>query len=124
MAKKQKTTAQEWAARVKRWQRSGLSAPEIGRREGFDGRQLTYWKWRLGQKGKGATPKKAARQPGKPKRAPAAAARFVAVKVSPGAPSPALEIVLSNGRVVRVPSGCDGTWLTEVLAAADENSAC
>jgi len=80
MAKKQKTTAQEWAARVKRWQRSGLSAPEIGRREGFDGRQLTYWKWRFGQKSKRGTPKKTAGQQGKPKRARAKAA-FGAVSV-------------------------------------------
>jgi transposase len=119
MAKTQKTTAQEWAARVERWQRSGLSAPEIGRREGFDGRQLTYWKWRLGQKSKRATPKKAARKQGKPKRARAKAAGFVPVKLPTTAAAPALEIMLSNGRTVRVPSGCDGTWLAEVLAAAD-----
>jgi len=137
MATKQKTTAREWAARVKRWQRSGLSAPDFGRREGFEGKQLTWWKWHLSRKDQASAAKKPAKRGAKaksqtrsprPRRAkrgrtgnPARrrAARFVPVKLPVTVPGSALEIVLGNGRVVRVPSGCDGAWLTQVLAAAD-----
>ena len=69
------------------------------------------------------------RSPTKPKRikANAEALQFVEVKLPRAAPVPPMsgvEIVLGNGRVVRVPSGCDGVWLAQVLAAADRERAC
>jgi transposase len=115
MAAKQRTTAREWAARVKRWQRSGLSAPEFGRREGFKGEQLTWWKWHLSGRSKKAAPPKRKRSTRKPKRGRAKAARFVPVKLPATVSRAGLEIVLGNGRVVRVPSDCRPrcacTWL-------------
>jgi transposase len=119
MATRQKTTAREWAARVKRWQRSGLSAPEFGRREGFEGRQLTWWKWHLSHRGKAAAATKPTRRKGKPRQSRPNRARFVPVKLPATVSGSAVEVVLGNGRVVRVPSGCDGAWLAQVLAAAD-----
>ena len=119
MATKQRTTARVWAARVKRWQRSGLSAPEFGRREGFKGEQLTWWKWHLSRISKKAAPPKRKQSRSKPKQAPAKAARFVPVKLPATVSASVLEIVLGNGRVVRVPTGCDGVWLAQVLAAVD-----
>ena len=142
MAKQQKTTAREWAGRVKRWQRSGLSAPEFGRREGFPGKQLTWWKWHLSRRGQvAAAPTKRragaarrgstkasrangtrAKRVGKQTRP--AAARFIPVKLPATLSAPPVEIMLGNGRMVRVPPGCDGAWLAEVLKAADEERAC
>lgn len=133
MATKQRTTAREWAARVKRWQRSGLSAPEFGRREGFQGKQLTWWKWHLSQRAQPDAQRKPAKRRAKarrpaPRRKPDGrrsrrprprAASFVPVKLPATVPRSALEIVLGNGRVVRVPPDCDSAWLTRVLAAAD-----
>jgi transposase len=124
MAAKQGTTAREWAARVKRWQRSGLSAPEFGRREGFDGRQLTWWKWHLGRVWKATAHAPRARSKQKPKRSRTKPVRFVPVKLPGMVAATVLEIVLGNGRVVRVPTGCDGAWLAEVLAAVEGERPC
>ncbi len=46
------------------------------------------------------------------------------VEARPAAAVPAsavaqVEIVLRNGRVARVPQGCDDAWLTQVLSAAE-----
>jgi len=45
MAGAKKVRAAEWAKRVERWQRSGLSAAKFGVREGIAGAQLSWWKW-------------------------------------------------------------------------------
>jgi hypothetical protein len=53
--------------------------------------------------------------------------QFVEVKLPAAVPAPpdvGIEIVLGNGRTVRVPPGCDGTWLASVLAAADGGRPC
>jgi hypothetical protein len=119
MATKQRTTAREWAARVKRWQGSGLGAAEFGRREGFKGEQLTWWKWHLSRSSKATAPAKRTQSKRTAKRTRAKAVQFVPVKLPATVSASALEIVLGNGRVVRVPSGCDGAWLAQVLAAVD-----
>jgi len=143
MATKHRTTAREWGARVKRWQRSGLSAPEFGRREGFEGKQLTWWKWHLSHRGQAAPAAKPVKCEAETTRASAKAApqrpgrsqrrgqrvrtgvmRFVPVKLPAAAATTVLEIVLGNGRVVRVPTGCDGVWLAEVLAAVAGERPC
>ena len=143
MAKQQKTTAREWAGRVKRWQESGLSASEFGRREGFPGKQLTWWKWHLSRKGRAAKAEPTKRRAGADRRGSTkasratgtrakrvgkqtrpAAARFIPVKLPATLSAPAVEIMLGNGRVVRVAPGCDGAWLAEVLKAADEGRTC
>jgi hypothetical protein len=143
MAKQQKTTAREWAGRVRRWERSGLTASEFGQREGFSGKQLTWWKWHLSRNGQAATAGATKRRAGATRRggtkaakaegarakraaqrAHAVPAQFIPVKLPATVSVPTVEIVLGNGRVVRVPSGCDGAWLAQVLTAADEERAC
>jgi hypothetical protein len=36
-----------WAARVARWERSGVDAATFARRERCSARTLTHWRWRL-----------------------------------------------------------------------------
>ncbi|WP_437332955.1 IS66 family insertion sequence element accessory protein TnpA [Sorangium sp. So ce394] len=40
-------TRAEWAERVERWERSGLSAEKFARREGYKPKQLYWWRWKL-----------------------------------------------------------------------------
>jgi hypothetical protein len=95
MAKTTKTTAAGWARRVEQWKRSGLTAAEFGAREGFEGRQLSWWKWRLSQQvaGEGSpAPRKRAARP--------ASLTFVPARVVDRARAPGdegrIEIVLGN----------------------------
>jgi hypothetical protein len=123
MAKKQPTTARQWAARIARWQHSGLTSEEFGRREGFRGDQLSWWKWHLSKRAKTET--RAQRRRGGTTAKPVASqpvafveARLAASAV-PALPASNVEIVLRNGRVARVPQGCDRAWLAQVLTAAE-----
>jgi transposase len=104
---RRKTSAAQWAERVQRWQQSGLTAEHFGRREGFDPRQLRWWKWSLGKRAAGAG---------------ASVASFLPVRVVPAAPTAppsAVEIVLGNGRRVRVLGPVDSDVLAAVLEAAE-----
>ncbi|CAN96792.1 transposase [Sorangium cellulosum So ce56] len=110
-------TRVEWAERVERWERSGLSAEKFARREGYKPKQLYWWRWKLRADG-----------PSQPAPASLAEApRFLPVHVmadaSPVAAEP-IEIALPNGRVVRVRPGFDPAQLERVLALAAEKSPC
>jgi len=122
MAKKQPTTARQWAARITRWQRSGLTAKEFGRREGFRGNQLSWWKWHLSKRAKTTTLAQRRRRTATPKTAASQPVAFVEARLAaavPTLPAATVEILLGNGRVLRVPQGCDGVWLVQVLTAAE-----
>ncbi|HEU4410264.1 MAG TPA: hypothetical protein VFS43_33720 [Polyangiaceae bacterium] len=91
-----------------RWQQSGLTAEHFGRREGLDPRQLRWWKRSLGKRtaaGEGAS-----------------VTSFLPVRVVAAAPTAApspVEIVLGNGRRVRVLGPVDPDVLASVLEAAE-----
>lgn len=108
-------TRAEWAGRVARWQAGGLSAKAFAAREGIDAKLLGWWRWRLGC---GASSES--------ERAP----RFVEMQVIDAVPAPSrapgpVEIVLGNGRVVRVAPGFDAATLERVLTiASGEGGAC
>jgi hypothetical protein len=106
---RRKASAAQWAERVQRWQQSGLTVEHFGRREGFDPRQLRWWKWSLGKRAAGG--------------AGASVASFLPVRVvaraAPTAPPSAVEIVLGNGRRVRVLGPVDPDVLAAVLEAAE-----
>ncbi|WP_437996738.1 IS66 family insertion sequence element accessory protein TnpB [Sorangium sp. So ce185] len=109
-------TRAEWAERVQRWERSGLSAEQFAQREGYKAKQLYWWRWKLRADG--------ASQPSPPS---VEAPRFLPVHVvadtSPAATEP-IEIALPNGRVVRVRPGFDPATLERVLALAAEEVPC
>jgi transposase len=108
MAGAKKVRAAEWAKRVERWQRSGLSAAKFGAREGIAGGQLSWWKWHLGRKA-ATGPRDPAR--GKIKFVPAR----VVERAAPARSDGRVELVLSNGRVVRVVGAVDAKVLTDML---------
>lgn len=110
-------TRVEWAERVERWERSGLSAEKFARREGYKPKQLYWWRWKL-----------RADRPSHPSPSSLTEApRFLPVHVvtdaSAVAPEP-IEIALPNGRVVRVRPGFDPATLERVLALAAEETPC
>jgi transposase len=104
---RRKASAAQWAERVERWQQSGLTAEHFGRREGFAPQQLRWWKWSL--------QKRAAAGEG------ASVTSFLPVRVvaAPTAAPSAVEIVLGNGRRVRVLGPVDPDLLAAVIEAAE-----
>ena len=96
----------EWAERVERWQRSGQSAAEFAAHERINAKRLVWWRWKL----RSAPP-------------PAPELRFLPVRVVDSGAGPpgsavAIEVVLPNGRVVRVPPGFEPAMLESVLSIA------
>lgn len=86
---------------------SGLSDRAFGKRRGIDPQRLSFWRQRLGRK----------RERGA--KAPA----FVEVRAAQGVPAMAIEIQLTNGRVVKAPTTIDVGVLRELLDAV-EGRAC
>jgi transposase len=107
-------TRAEWADRVARWEASGLSAAAFAAREGLAAKRLVWWRWKL--RSSPMTPSVTAID-FLPARIVDASSRL------PSAASP-IEIVLPNGRVVRVPAGFDAAELERVLAVAAGPDAC
>ena len=107
-------TRAEWAERVERWEASGLSAATFAKRERLVVKRLVWWRWKLRASSSAPT---------------ASPLDFLPVRVVSTAttrPSTAgpIEIVLPNGRVVRVPLGFDEADLERVLAVASDSAAC
>lgn len=108
-------TRADWKKRVQQWDKSGLSAAAFAAREGIEAKQLVWWRWKLR-----ATPSEPA----------AAPLSFLPVRVvdraAPPLPRSApIEIVLPNGRIVRVPPGFDPGALAQLLTiAAEEGAPC
>jgi transposase len=109
-------TRVEWAERVERWERSGLSAEKFARCEGYKAKQLSSWRWKLRADGPPQPPPSSTEPP-----------RFLPVHVvADGSPLVAepIELALPNGRVVRVRPGFDPATLERVLALAAEEMPC
>jgi transposase len=109
-----RSTRQEWAKRIERWQDSGLTAREFAAEIDVPTSSLTYWKWKLRQERKAAP----MGQPPAPVAQPAPAPRFLELVAQPRAPelvAPSLEVVLGSGVVVRVPTQFDDVTLRRVV---------
>lgn len=121
-----------WEAVVQRWQASGKSVREYCRIEGLQEYSLYFWRRELVRRGRGLVA--SAPEPAAAELAPAArstqqdrplrrsSCSFLPVRVveGAGAESPrAVEIVLTRGCTVRVPSGFDRQTLLDVLAVLE-----
>ena len=111
-------TRTEWSGRVDRWHRSGLSAREFGAREGINPKRLVWWRWHLRTMNPRSLP-----DPSEPE------VQFLPVRIvdslsPPGSVGATLEVVLPNGRVVRVPPGFDAAGLDRVLEVASRGERC
>ena len=109
----------EWAKRVERWDRSGLSAEAFAVREGLRAKQLYWWRWKLRSSVSGASPRLSA-----PERVEFLPVRVVDSTTAPAGDSSPIEIALPNGRVVRVTAGFDAATLGRVLSLASEEEPC
>lgn|SRR6185437_2605178 len=108
-------TRDEWAKRVERWRKSGLSTEDFSAREGIRSKQLVWWRWKL------SSSRSESAAPGPPQFLPV---RVVDAAGCPPSASDPVEIALPNGRVVRVTAGFDAATLERVLEIASEGEAC
>jgi len=106
------TRRQEWAARVDRWRRSGLTARRFAASIGVNAATLSHWAWRLNRESRDQ-PRQAVTR-----RAAAggvAATRFI--ELVPGrSEERRFEIELVDGRRVRVAADFDAPGLRRLLA--------
>ena len=93
-----------WAARVARWQRSGLTARAFATREGIHAGTLGYWKWKLRQAA-----------PVAPARTPRPVSFVELVPPDLGGAGASVEIVLPAGYRVRLTAGIADATLRTVL---------
>lgn len=98
MARERQDSREEWQARLRRWERSSLSADEFAGREGISRGQLTWWVGRLRTLAREAIP---------------AGPAFVALE--PSSVGIGVEVVLRSGAVVRVPAGFDGDTVLRLV---------
>jgi transposase len=106
-----RATRQEWAERVARWQRSGLTAQAFAAEAELNAATLTYWKYRLRR-----DQRERAGKPGSKRRRSPARPTFVeATPALSTCTIASLEIVLRDDITVRVASGFDEDTLARVL---------
>jgi transposase len=96
-------TRETWAARVREWKRSGLTAADYAEREGFNASTLTWWSSRLGP---------SALVPRTPP------VLEVVMSTRPGQ-ARSLEVVLESGVRVAVPIGFDEPTLRRLLSVLE-----
>jgi hypothetical protein len=113
----------EWEKRVQRWKDSGLSAKEYAAETGLNATTLANWHWKLSP---GAATADAENEPGPTritKIAPTSAvsaARFVEVRgPAPDVEVAPLELVMSRGIRLRVPTGFDEATLIRLVRAVE-----
>jgi hypothetical protein len=111
---------------VERWKDSGLSAKEFAAETGVKASALSYWKWKLGASGgrggeqSDGTSSAVDRKPRAIRKPRRSAAGFVEVTAGTvTTTSSLLEIVLSCGVRVRVPTGFDEETLMRVVRAVE-----
>jgi transposase len=110
-----------WRRLIEQWQRSGLTARDFCAQRGVS--EPSFYAWRRtirqrDQQGRRPPGRNGAGRTG-PKRV------FVPVQVvstAPTAVAAALEIVLGQGRLVRVPPGFDAMTLRQLLTVLEEPS--
>jgi len=116
----------EWEKRVERWRDSGLTSKEFAAEVGINAATLTYWKWRLGKERREASGEVPKTKPSKPRpkvaqepreAVQADAPSLVLVDASPS--DSRIEVELSGGTRLRVPSSFDADALRRLVAALE-----
>ena len=99
----------EWSRRVEEWRRSGLDLRAFAERASLSLRTLSWWRWRLESEASKSTTA----------LIPLSSTAFVELEAAPVASPTPFEIVLVNGRVVRVPTVFDDAALSRLLGVVD-----
>ena len=127
--------ARYWADLVAAWARSGLSQAEFCRRRGIKAVNFAWWKRRLERDNKSTASPARPTYPSK-RRGPSddgqtgsvpierrrltkASERFVEVQLTGGSLSLMYEVVLADGRSIRVPSQFDPQVLSRLITAVE-----
>jgi transposase len=115
-----KATREEWAKRVERWQDSGLTAKEFAAELDVAPSSLTFWKWKLRrlETSDGDAGSSRGRRKRRAAKHEAASTSFLQLvpTTSPQTHADALEVVLSNGTVIRVSRDFDKPTLVRLVA--------
>jgi len=107
-----RTRRAEWAERVERWRRSGLTANRFAASIGVNPGTLSHWAWRLGreQQSRGGLGALLA----------AARPEFVEV-VSASISDSRFELQLGNGRRLQIPASFEAAALERLLGVLEAN---
>ena len=96
------TRREQWAERVERWRRSGLTAKRFAASIGVSPGSLTHWAWRLGREARTRSPLPAL------------------IEVVPrGACDNRFELALSDGRRLHIPASFEAAALERLLAVLE-----
>jgi len=104
-------TRELWMDRLTRFPASGLTVAQFCASEAVSLHSFYFWKRRLADEAQAPTTQDQGGDRGP---------RLLPVKLQPAAP--AVELVLTTGAILRLPSGCDLTWVRSLIAALGEPS--
>lgn len=104
-----------WRARIRAALRSGLSVREFCRQQRVKESQFYWWQHQLKERRQAQT----WRREGRRKPSAGSPATFALVSDAPGALEAGIELVLADGRRVRIGQGVDEQTLRTVLAAVE-----
>ena len=105
-----------WRRMVRQWRRSGRTVCDFCAEHGLA--ESSFYAWRRAISERDRQVAQQAGSDGQTEDSPA----FVPLCVVPAATAAALELVLGQGRVVRVPAGFDAVTLQQLLAVLEEPS--
>jgi hypothetical protein len=108
--KRQARSRAQWLSEVRRWRRSGQSGADYAKAHDLDRGTLAWWASRL----RGDV----VAEPGR-KRSSAPAFLAVRVRETPASVEGSLEVMLANGRCVRISGDFDVDRVSRLLAAAE-----
>jgi hypothetical protein len=103
-------TREVWLDRLARFPASGLTPAQFCAIEAVSLPSFYYWKRRLAAEAQATAPE----------QAPDRGTCLLPVRLQP--PSPAVELVLPTGAVLRLVPGCDLTWVRSLLTALGDAS--
>ena len=109
---------QFWRRLLRQWRQSGLTIRAFCAEHAVSVPSFYFWRRTIAQRDRQAGRSAVAAADG------AAAPVFVPVRVIPAPAAVALEVVLGQGRVVRVPAGFDPATLRQLLALLEEGPSC
>ena len=110
---------QFWRRLVRRWRRSGLTVRDFCAEHDVSEPSFYAWRRTIAQRDRRR----------EELRSPSVAAKgaqplFVPLQVLPSCGGMTIEVVLRQGRIVRVPAGFDAATLRQLLAIVEEGPSC
>jgi hypothetical protein len=110
-----------WRRHLAAWRGSGLTQAEYARRHSLKPADFSWWKHELARRDRQVR-REATRAVARP--APRTPPLFVPVALTTTADSAACEVLLRNGRRLRVGGGAESAWVAELAAALEAAGSC